>query len=119
MFNYGFCYYESECLFSMGQEVMKVLVWVGQFDQVFVGLIDNVFVIIFWGFCGDFEFMVDFDLVIKVFINVGDELGWVKVLLNGEVLVDWLVQVLIEVFEGGFFKCIWDVIKFFFVQLFQ
>jgi len=119
MLNYGFRYYESERLFSTGQEVMKAPVWAGQADQVSVGLTDNVFVTIPRGSRGDLESTVDLDSVIKAPIKVGDELGRVKVSLNGEVLVDQPVQALTEVPEGGFFKRIWDAIKLFFVQLFQ
>ncbi len=119
MLNYGFRYYESERLFRTGQEVMKADVWSGQADQVSVGLNDDVFVTIPRGSRNDLESTVDLDSVIKAPIKVGDELGRVKVSLNGEVLVDQPVQALTEVPEGGFFKRIWDAIKLFFVQLFQ
>ncbi len=119
MLNYGFRYYESERLFRTGQEVMKADVWSGQADQVSVGLSDDVFVTIPRGSRNDLESTVDLDSVIKAPIKVGDELGRVKVSLNGEVLVDRPVQALTEVPEGGFFKRIWDAIKLFFVQLFQ
>ena len=119
MLNYGFRYYESERLFRTGQEVMKADVWSGQADQVSVGLNDDVFVTIPRGSRNDLESTVDLDSVIKAPIKVGDELGRVKVSLNGEVLVDQPVKALTEVPEGGFFKRIWDAIKLFFVQLFQ
>lgn len=119
MLNYGFRYYESERLFRTGQEVMKAPVWAGQSDQVSVGLTDDVFVTIPRGSRGDLESTVDLDSVIKAPIKVGDELGRVKVSLNGEVLVDQPVQALTGVPEGGFLKRIWDAIKLFFVQLFQ
>jgi D-alanyl-D-alanine carboxypeptidase (penicillin-binding protein 5/6) len=65
------------------------------------------------------ESVVDLDSVIKAPINVGDELGRVKVTLDGEVLVDEPVLALTEVPEGGLFKRLWDAIKLFFVQLFN
>ena len=119
MLNYGFRYYESERLFRAGQELIEARVWGGQADQLSVGMTDDVYVTIPRGSRNDLESTVDLDSVIKAPINVGDELGRVKVSYNGEVLVDQPVLALTEVPEGGFFKRIWDAIKLFFVQLFQ
>ena len=119
MLNYGFRYYESERLFRAGQELIEARVWGGQADQLSVGMTDDVYVTIPRGSRNDLESTVDLDAVIKAPINVGDELGRVKVSYNGEVLVDQPVLALTEVPEGGFFKRIWDAIKLFFVQLFQ
>ena len=119
MLNYGFRYYESERLFRTGQELMKARVWGGQSDQLSVGLTKDVYVTIPRGSRNDLESTVDLDSVIKAPITVGDELGRVKVSLNGEVLVDQPVLALTDVPEGGFFKRIWDAIKLFFFQLFQ
>ncbi len=119
MLNYGFRYYESERLFRSGQELMEARIWGGQADQVSVGLTEDVFVTIPRGSRNQLESTVDLDSVIKAPINVGDELGRVKVSLNGTVLVDKPVLALTEVPEGGLFKRLWDAIKLFFVQLFQ
>ncbi|MBW0148766.1 D-alanyl-D-alanine carboxypeptidase family protein [Marinobacter arenosus] len=118
MLNYGFRYYESERLFRTGQELMEARVWGGQSDQLSVGLTEDVYVTIPRGSRNDLESTVDLDSVIKAPIKVGDELGRVKVTLNGDVLVDQPVLALTEVPEGGFFKRIWDAIKLFFFQLF-
>lgn len=119
MLNYGFRYYESERLFQSGQELIEARVWGGQTDQLSVGMTEDVYVTIPRGSRNDLESTVDLDSVIKAPIQVGDELGRVKVSYNGEVLVDQPVLALTEVPEGGFFKRIWDAIKLFFVQLFQ
>src|SRR5690554_337220 len=119
MLNYGFRYYESEHLFTTGQELMRAKVWGGQSDELSVGLTSDVYVTIPRGSRNNLESVVDLDSVIKAPIKVGDELGRVKVSLNGEVLVDQPVLALNDVPEGGFFKRIWDAIKLFFIQLFQ
>ncbi|MDX1818895.1 MAG: serine-type D-Ala-D-Ala carboxypeptidase, partial [Marinobacter sp.] len=79
----------------------------------------DVYVTIPRGSRDQLESTVDLDSVIKAPTKVGDELGRVKVALNGAVLVDQPVLALNDVPEGGFFKRIWDAIKLFFVQLFQ
>ena len=119
MLNYGFRYYESERLFQTGQELLEARVWGGEADQVSVGLTDEVYVTIPRGARNQLESTVELDSVIKAPIKVGDELGRVRVALDGEVLVDQPVLALTEVPEGGLFKRIWDAIKLFFVQLFQ
>ena len=119
MLNYGFRYFESERLFRAGQELMAAKVWGGSADQVSVGMADDVFVTIPRGSRNKLESSVDLDSVIKAPIKVGDELGRVRVLIDGEVLVEQPVLALTEVQEGGLFKRLWDAIKLFFVQLFN
>lgn len=119
MLNYGFRYYETERLFRAGQELVKAKVWGGQADQISVGMPEDVYVTIPRGSRNQLESTVDLDSVIKAPINVGDELGRVRVILDGETLVDEPVLALTEVPEGGLFKRLWDAIKLFFVQLFE
>ena len=119
MLNYSFRYYETERLFGAGQELMSARVWGGQSDQLSVGILDEVFVTIPRGSRESLESIIELDTVIKAPVAVGDELGRVKVTLDGETVVDQPVRALSEVPEGGFFKRIWDAIKLFFVQLFE
>ena len=119
MLNYGFRYFETERLFRAGQELMASRVWGGQADEVSVGMPEDVYVTIPRGSREQLESVVDLDSVIKAPIKVGDELGRVRVVLDGETLVDEPVLALTEVPEGGLFKRIWDAIKLFFVQLFN
>lgn len=118
MLNYGFRYYQTERLFRAGQEMMEARVWGGQQDQLSVGMAEDVHVTIPRGSRDQLESVVDLDSVIKAPIKVGDELGRIRVNLNGEMLVDKPVLALTEVPEGGLFKRLWDAIKLFFVQLF-
>ncbi|MGO1500575.1 MAG: D-alanyl-D-alanine carboxypeptidase family protein [Marinobacter sp.] len=119
MLNYGFRYFESERLFSAGQELIEAKIWGGESDKLSVGMMEDAFVTIPRGSRDSLESSVDLDSVIKAPISAGDELGRVKVSFNGEVLIDQPVLALTEVPEGGFFKRIWDTVKLFFVQLFQ
>ncbi|NWN92451.1 D-alanyl-D-alanine carboxypeptidase [Marinobacter adhaerens] len=119
MLNYGFRYYESERLFSAGQELVEAKVWGGESGELSVGVLEDAYVTIPRGSRDSLESSVDLDSVIKAPVQAGDELGRVKVSLNGDVLVDQPVVALTEVPEGGIFKRIWDAIKLFFVQLFQ
>jgi D-alanyl-D-alanine carboxypeptidase (penicillin-binding protein 5/6) len=118
MLNYGFRYYQSETLFSAGQELIEARIWGGRDDQLSVGVTQNVNVTIPRGSRDSLESTVDLDSVIKAPIKVGDELGRVQVRLGDEVIVDQPVLALTDVPEGGLFKRLWDAIKLFFIQLF-
>ena len=118
MLNYGFRYFESERLFSAGQELIEAKVWGGKSDQLSVGMLEDAYVTIPRGSRDSLESSVDLDSVIKAPIQAGDELGRVKVSFNGDVLIDQPVLALTDVPEGGLFKRVWDAIKLFFVQLF-
>jgi serine-type D-Ala-D-Ala carboxypeptidase (penicillin-binding protein 5/6) len=119
MLNYGFRYYETERLFSEGQELMQARVWGGNSDQVSVGILDDVYVTIPRGARDSLESVIELDNVIQAPVSVGDELGQVKVTHDGKTVVDQPVMALSDVPEGGFFKRIWDAIKLFFIQLFE
>ncbi|MDX1755808.1 MAG: D-alanyl-D-alanine carboxypeptidase family protein [Marinobacter sp.] len=119
MLNYGFRYYESEKLFSAGQQLLESRVWGGQINELAIGVKDEVFVTIPRGSKGSLESVVDVDTVIKAPVSIGDEVGRVRVTLNGEVYVDEPVLALQDVPEGGFFKRLWDAIKLFVIQLFS
>lgn len=119
MLNYGFRYYQTERLFSTGQELMEAKVWGGESDQISVGILNDVQVTIPRGSRGSLESVIELDTVIKAPVSVGDELGRVQVTLDGESVVDQPVLALSDVPEGGFFKRIWDSIKLFFIQLFE
>lgn len=118
MLNYGFRYFESERLFSAGQELIEAKVWGGKSDQLSVGMLEDAYVTIPRGSRDSLESSVDLDSVIKAPIRAGDELGRVKVSFNGDVLIDQPVLALTDVPEGGLFKRVWDAIKLFFIQLF-
>ena len=119
MLNYGFRYYQSERLFSAGQELIQSPVWGGAANIVPVGVLEDVYVTISRGTRNQLESVIDLDSVVKAPVSAGDELGRIKVSFQGEVLVDQPVLALVNVPEGGFFKRIWDMVKLFFVQLFQ
>ena len=119
MLNYGFRYYQSERLFSAGQELIQSPVWGGTANTLSVGVREDVYVTISRGARNQLESVIDLDSVVKAPVSAGDELGRIKVSFEGEVLVDQPVLALVDVPEGGVFKRIWDAVKLFFVQFFQ
>ncbi|WP_148861829.1 D-alanyl-D-alanine carboxypeptidase family protein [Marinobacter fonticola] len=119
LLNYGFRYFETHALFSAGESLNQAPVWGGASDSVQMGVAEDAIVTIPQGSKGSLESVMDIDSVIKAPIQAGQELGQIRVMLNGEEIVNRPVVALEEVPEGGFFKRIWDTIKLFFVQLFS
>ncbi|MGK2188515.1 MAG: D-alanyl-D-alanine carboxypeptidase (penicillin-binding protein 5/6) [Pseudomonadales bacterium] len=117
MLNYGFRYYQSERLFSAGQELIESPVWGGVANTLSVGVLEDVHVTISRGARNQLESVIDLDSVVRAPVSAGDELGRIRVSYQGEVLVDQPVLALVDVPDGGFFKRIWDAVKLFFVQL--
>lgn len=119
LLNYGFRYFETHSLFTAGESLNEAQVWGGAADTVQMGVADDAIVTVPRGSKGSLESVMDIDSVIKAPVQAGQELGQVRVMLNGEEIVNRPVVALEEVPEGGFFKRIWDAIKLFFVQLFN
>ncbi|BES72629.1 D-alanyl-D-alanine carboxypeptidase family protein [Marinobacter nanhaiticus D15-8W] len=119
LLNYGFRYFETHSLFSAGEVLNEAQVWGGKAEKVQMGVADDAVVTIPRGSKGSLESVMDIDSVIQAPVQAGQELGQVRVMLNGEEIVNRPVVALEEVPEGGFFKRIWDAIKLFFVQLFN
>jgi len=119
LLNYGFRYYETHELYQAGQVLLDSKVWAGQTDKLTLGVAKDVVVTIPRGQKGKLEASLDVDSIIKAPVNTGQEFGRVKVVLNGETVVDEPLIALQPVEEGGFFKRIWDMIKLFFIGLFS
>ncbi len=119
LLNYGFRYYETHELYKAGQGLLESKVWAGQTDVLNLGVANDVVVTIPRGQKGKLEASLDVDSVIEAPVNTGQEFGRVKVVLNGEIVVDEPLIALQPIEEGGFFKRIWDMIKLFFIGLFS
>lgn len=119
LLNYGFRYYETHELYKAGQVLLDSKVWAGQSDLLNLGVAKDVVVTIPRGQKGKLEASLDVDSIIKAPVNTGQEFGRVKVMLEGEVVVDEALIALQPIEEAGFFKRIWDLIKLFFIGLFS
>jgi D-alanyl-D-alanine carboxypeptidase (penicillin-binding protein 5/6) len=119
LLNYGFRYFETHTLINAGQTLTEATVWGGASDSVKLGVTENAVVTVPRGSKSALESVMDIDSVIEAPIEAGQELGRVRVMLNGDEVVNRPVVALEPVPEGGFFKRIWDAVKLFFVQLFN
>ena len=114
LLNYGFRYYESHKLYKAGEVLAQQRMWKGESKTVQLGLDKDLFVTIPRGQYENLKADMAIDSEIIAPIQQGDQVGVVKVTLEGK---DYLEQPLVALQanpEGGLWRRIVD----FFVKLF-
>ncbi len=117
LLSYGFRYYRTHQLYEAGQVLKDTKVWAGTRDQVRLGLTENLAVTVPRGKTDLLEASLELDKVIKAPVEVGQELGRVRVTMDGETVTSVPLVALESVQEGGLFKRIWHAIMLFFIGL--
>ncbi len=114
---YGFRYFETHQLYSVGDELTDAKVWAGTEDTVKLGVERDIHLTIPRGKHKDIKAMMNLTEVIKAPITKGREYGELVVTLDGEELLREPLLALQSVEEGGLFKRLWDAIVLFFTSL--
>ncbi len=114
---YGFRYYETHQLYSMGDELTDAKVWAGTADQVRLGVERDIHLTIPRGKHKDIKAVMNLNEVIKAPVTKGKEYGELVVSLDGEELLREPLLALQSVEQGGLFKRLWDAIVLFFTSL--
>ncbi|PSL12723.1 penicillin-binding protein 6 [Marinobacterium halophilum] len=117
LLSYGFRYYRTHQLYTAGQVLEDSKVWAGSRDQIRLGLTEDLAVTVPRGKTDQLEANIELDKVIKAPIEQGQELGKVRVSIDGETVTTVPLVALEAVAEGGLFKRIWHAIVLFFLGL--
>ena len=118
LLNYGFRFFETLTLFSPMEELEKPRIWKGQQDYISLGVHNEIVLTLQRGKKKSLSTVVEVDDEISAPVALGDKLGTVKLMLDGEV-VDELPLVALEAVEpGNFFARLWDVILMWIASLF-
>ena len=118
LLSYGFRYYQTQPVYTAGEELRRTRVWAGQSDDVALGVADDLVLTIPRGSQGALEAKMHIDETIKAPVTQGQELGNLTIDLNGERLADVPLVAMEEVEQAGFFARLWSNIKLFFMGLF-
>lgn len=118
LLNYGFRFYETVPLFAAGAELEKSRVWKGAQDYVGVGLSDEVVLTLPRGKRQDLEQKVVLEEDILAPLAVGDVVGQLTLLLDGEVQRQLPVVALEPVEAGGFLARLWDMVLMWIARIF-
>jgi len=104
LLNYGFRFYESHTLYDAEEVLSRPRIWSGEFETVNVGLAENLAVAIPRGAYDNLDATMDIDKNIEAPVTKGQQVGLVKVSLDGEVLASVPLVALETVNEGGLFQ---------------
>jgi len=101
LLNYGFRFYESHTLYDAGEVLSRPRVWSGEFETLTVGLDKDLAIAIPRGAYDNLDATMDIDKNIEAPVSKGQQVGVVKVSLDGKVLASVPLVALETVNEGN------------------
>lgn len=108
LLNWGFRFFETHSLYAPGKVVTKQKVWKGQQDEVQLGVAQPLLVSLQRGRYNDLKPSMEVPKNLQAPIKQGQQVGTVKVSLDGKVIAQAPLVAINAVEEGGFFKRLWD-----------
>lgn len=108
--NYGFRFYESHTLYSEGEVMSRPRIWKGEFQNLAVGLAEDLAITIPRGAYNELDASMDIDKNIEAPIAKGQQVGEVKVSLDGDVLKTLPLVALEAVDTGNLFQIAKDYV---------
>ena len=108
LLEWGFRFFETHELYPSGKPITTQRVWKGDADEVVLGLAQPLRVTTRRGKYDQLAPSMELPRNIIAPIRKGQQLGTVKVTLDGEVIAERPLVALEAVEEGGFFSRLWD-----------
>ncbi|MCK0743823.1 D-alanyl-D-alanine carboxypeptidase family protein [Chromohalobacter nigrandesensis] len=108
LLSYGFRFFETKRLYESGAVLNKPRVWGGDKDALRLGVANDVYLTVPRGRSDELNAQLDIQKTIDAPVEQGEQLGTLKIKLDGEVLDERPLVALESVSEGGFFKRLWD-----------
>jgi D-alanyl-D-alanine carboxypeptidase (penicillin-binding protein 5/6) len=107
MLNWGFRFFETHRLYEPGKAVTSHKLWKGKADQVELGVAQPLLVSAPRGRYNDLKPSMDVPKQLVAPIAAGQQIGSVKVSLDGKVVAEAPLVAITAVEEAGFFKRLW------------
>ena len=107
LLNWGFRFYETHRLYEAGKAISTQKVWKGQADEVQLGVAAPLLVSLPRGKYAQLKPTMDIPKTLVAPIAKGQEIGKVRVVLDGKVVAERPLVALQAVEEAGFFKRLW------------
>lgn len=114
LLNYGFRFFETHRLYAAGTELARARVWKGALEEVPVGIAEDLWITIPRGRYRDLDAVLDMQSQLLAPVEAGDELGRVRVGLDGGNIADLPLEALAPVAEGGIWRRMVDSVRLWF-----
>lgn len=107
LLNWGFRFHETHRLYDPSSPVSVQKVWKGKVDEVQLGVAEPLLVSLPRGRYGQLKPSMDVPATLVAPIEKGQEIGRVRVTLDGKVVAERPLVALEAVQQAGFFKRLW------------
>ncbi|MEZ9523661.1 serine hydrolase [Enterovibrio norvegicus] len=118
LLNYGFRFFETVAPHKANETFVTEKVWMGDTDQVALGVSEDTYVTLPRGKARDLEASFVLEKTLEAPIVKGDVVGKLYYQVDGEDIAEYPLVALNDVQEGGLFSRLMDYIIMFFKSLF-
>ncbi|RDH81728.1 MAG: serine-type D-Ala-D-Ala carboxypeptidase [endosymbiont of Galathealinum brachiosum] len=115
LLSYGFRFYESNKLYSAGETLNKARIWMGESENLDLGLSEDLVVTIPRGQYKKLDAVIDVNNSIEAPVKKGQQLGVVSIKLEGKEIISQPLIALQSIGEGS----LWQRGKDHIIQLFK
>jgi len=115
LLSYGFRFFESNKLYGAGESLNETRVWLGEKENLSLGLMEDLHVTIPRGHYKHLDAVMDVNKDISAPVTKGEQMGTVRVMFNGDEILKKPLVALQTIDEGSFWQRTRDHI----IQLFQ
>jgi D-alanyl-D-alanine carboxypeptidase (penicillin-binding protein 5/6) len=114
LLNYGFRFFETHKLYEVSKPLATPELWKGDADTLALGVTEDVIVTVPRGRYADLKASMDLPSRLIAPIQKGQQVGTLKVQLDGKSVVERPIVALADAPEGGFFKRLADGVMLWF-----
>ena len=114
LINYGFRFFETRKLYERTDVIASTKVWKGVVEQLHLGAAEVVYITIPRGRYDDLEAIAQLNEPIVAPINAGQELGQIRISLDGDQLTEVPLIALDDIEAGAFFSRLYDAVMLLF-----
>ena len=111
LLNYGFRFFETRRLVSVGQELESARVWGGEPQSVSVGLPEDLHLTLPKGSFDQLSILLNVNESIRPPIAAGDEIGKIEILLNGSKIYENTLISLNSSDNSGYWRLFMDTVE--------
>jgi len=114
LLNYGFRFYETHKLYDASKPLASPKLWKGADNQLPIGVTENVLVTVKRGDYDKLKASMDIPATLIAPFKKGQQVGTLRVTLDGQPVETLPLVALADAPEGGFFARLWDSLMLWF-----